>query len=184
MWGLFAGLLQKTSAPAAVVVHVSLLPNKQIPAKLTPLPLPPFSRPPEIVSITPRFAVVQPPPPDAIRAAPKPPAPPVTNPQPAPFQTQPLPADYLSRLVAHLNAYKIYPYEARIRREQGTVRLRFSIDRSGHVLSYDVVDSSGSASLDAESRTMIQRADPFPPAPANFPGSKIDLVVPLVFSLH
>jgi hypothetical protein len=31
---------------------------------------------------------------------------------------------------------------------------------------------------------MIRRADPFPPVPADFHGDRLDLVVPLVFSLH
>jgi protein TonB len=92
--------------------------------------------------------------------------------------------DYLSRLEAHLNAYKNYPYDARIHREEGVVQLRFSLDRSGHVLSYDVVGSSGFASLDAEARHMIRRADPFPPIPAEYHGESLDLTVPLVFSLH
>jgi protein TonB len=92
--------------------------------------------------------------------------------------------DYLTRLEAHLNAYKNYPPDARIHREEGTVQLRFSLDRSGHVLSYDVVASSGFASLDAEAREMIRRADPFPPVPAEYRGESLDLTVPLVFSLH
>ena len=86
--------------------------------------------------------------------------------------------------MAYLNGYKNYPYVARMRREQGTVRLRFRMDRMGHVLSYDVVGSSGSASLDEEARAMIRRAQPLPPLPADYPGDMLDLVVPLVFSLH
>ena len=92
--------------------------------------------------------------------------------------------DYLSRLEAHLNAYKNYPYDARIHREEGIVKLRFMLDRSGHVLSYDVVGSSGFASLDAEARQMIRRADPFPPVPPEYPGESLDLIVPVVFSFH
>jgi protein TonB len=94
------------------------------------------------------------------------------------------PPDYLSQLAAHLNAYKAYPYAARAHREQGTVRLHFILDRSGHVLSFNVAGSSGSAALDQEASVMVRRADPFPPAPPQFRGETLDLVVPLVFSLH
>lgn len=72
----------------------------------------------------------------------------------------------------------------RVHREQGTVQLCFNLDRSGHVLSYDVVGSSGFASLDDEARQMIRRADPFPPVPAAYRGETLDLVVPLIFALH
>lgn len=94
------------------------------------------------------------------------------------------PPDYLSRLVAHLNAYKNYPYEARLHHVGGTVRLRFVLDRAGHVRSYQVVGSSGSAALDNEARDMLRRADPFPPMPPQFPGATLDLLVPVVFSVR
>jgi periplasmic protein TonB len=93
------------------------------------------------------------------------------------------PPDYLSRLLAHLNAYKRYPYGARLHREQGTVRLEFMMDRAGNVLSCRIVGSSGFADLDDEARQMIQDAQPLPPVPANYPGTTLDLVLPLVFSL-
>ena len=106
-------------------------------------------------------------------------APPDRNrPAPAP------PANYLSLLLAHLNAYKRYPYAARLRHEQGTVRLEFTMNRTGNVLSYRIVGSSGFADLDDEAREMIQNAQPLPPVPPAYPGSTLDLVLPLVFSLN
>ncbi|HEX4104721.1 MAG TPA: TonB family protein, partial [Rhizomicrobium sp.] len=128
-------------------VQVLLLPQKPLP-KLPPLPLPQFSQQPQIVAIQPRIAITQPPPPDAIRAMPPVHAPAAPEVMQGPIKAPPPPMDYLSRLEAHLNAYKNYPYDARIHREEGIVQLRFSLDRSGHVLSYDVVGSSGFGSLD------------------------------------
>jgi periplasmic protein TonB len=103
----------------------------------------------------------------------------------APPKPQALPSpDYLKRLMAHLNAYKHYPYEASRRRETGTVDLHFIMDRSGRVLSYEVVKSSGSSALDNEAKAMIVRAQPLPPVPPAYPGERLDLVVPLIFSLR
>ena len=153
-----------------------------VPAAAIAAARPQLASQPVIVAIVPRFTIA--PAAEAMHVprrrqrlcrAPKPASPPAL-PRPPP--------DYLSRLVAHLNAYKNYPYDARIRREQGTVRLHFVIDRAGHVLFFDVVGSSGSTSLDEEARAMIQRADPFPPPPPRIQGETLDLVVPLVFSLH
>ena len=149
-----------------------------------PLPLPHFSQQPQIVAIQPRISITQPPPPDAAHAAAPARAPAASEATQGPAKPAPPPMDYLSRLEAHLNAYKNYPYVARMHREEGIVRLRFSLDRSGHVLSYNVVGSSGFASLDAEAREMIRRADPFPPMPADYRGETLDLTVPLVFSFH
>ena len=127
-------------------------------------------------------------------------APPNTRPAPAPTPpkdehvqtdrarlgpppTPPLPANYLSLLLAHLNAYKRYPFAARLHHEQGTVWLEFTMDRAGNVLSYKVVGSSGFADLDDEAREMIQNAQPLPPVPPTYPGATLDLILPLVFSL-
>lgn len=183
MWGLLAEFSAKAPPPQPIIVRVSLLPPQPQP-KLAPLPLPRFSQEPQIVAIQPRVSIVQPPPPEVIRATPPTRARAPSVESPSPPRPEPPPSDYLSRLIAHLNAYKNYPPDARIHREEGTVQLRFSLDRTGRVLSSDVVKSSGFSSLDNEVRDMIRRADPFPPVPPDFHGDRLDLVVPLVFSLH
>lgn len=184
--GLLLGVLRGFAAnppPHTIsTVQVALLPRKVLP-KPPPLPLPRFSREPQIVAIEPRISIAQPPSPDAVRAVLPARAPAAQN-APRPGQSAPPPANYLTRLEAHLNAYRNYPHVARIHRQEGTVELRFSLDRSGHVLSYDVVGSSGFAALDDEAREMIRRADPFPPVPADYQGETLDLTVPLIFSLH
>jgi protein TonB len=184
IWGFTSGFLPKKSAPPPVIVNVSLLPQVVAPPRLPPPPLPRFATQTATIPLLPQIAIAPPP----SRALPA--APPQMSPsgQPGPStgaERRPSPPpDYLSRLLAHLNAYKNYPYDARLRHEQGTVRLHFRMDRTGHVLSYEVSGSSGSASLDEEARAMIRRAQPLPPPPADYPGDTLDLVVPLVFSLR
>jgi periplasmic protein TonB len=181
--GLLADISVKAPRPVPITVHVTLLPRKP-PPKQTLLTLPRLAQQPQIVAIQPRIAFTQPPP-DTVRATPPTHVPEASEPSPGPAGKPPMPSmDYLVRLEAHLNAYRNYPADARIHREQGTVQLRFSLDRSGHVLSYDVVGSSGFASLDNEAREMVRRADPFPPVPADWQGEVLDLTVPLVFALH
>ncbi|MCB8821821.1 energy transducer TonB [Microvirga rosea] len=94
------------------------------------------------------------------------------------------PANWRGAVSAHLNRAKRYPAEARQRREEGTVRLSFVIDRSGRVLSYKIVGSSGSAAIDEEAIAMIQRASPLPAPPAEVAGAQIPLTVPLQFYLR
>ena len=184
IWGFAADFHRRNSFLYTVIpVQVFLLP-KPIEPLPAPQPAPRLINAPAIAAIRPVFTITEP---RTIRAT-QPASPAVTahsatgnGSGSAPMAPPP---DYLSRLVAHLNAYKNYPYEARIHREQGTVRLRFAIDRQGHVLSYEVVGSSGHPDLDDEARQMIQRADPFPPTPPEFHGERLDLEVPLVFSLN
>ena len=89
-----------------------------------------------------------------------------------------------SSLMRHLQRYKRYPSEAHVRSEQGVVLLSFSIDRSGHVLARHVARSSGFAELDEEAMAMIMRADPLPAFPASMAEPRIDLTVPIRFSLR
>jgi len=87
-------------------------------------------------------------------------------------------------LVKHLEQYKRYPGDAQSRGEEGVVMLSFSVDRSGHVLARQVVKSSGFPDLDQEVIAMIARAEPLPPFPADMPDAKLDLTVPIRFSLR
>jgi periplasmic protein TonB len=183
VWALISEFSVQPPVPPPAMVQVSLLPKKLLP-KFAPLTLPRFSQQPQIVAIAPVVTVAQPPPPDTIRAVPPAHAPAPSMASPGPAKPAPPPSDYLSRLEAHLNAYKYYPADARIHHLEGTVQLRFSLDRAGHVLSFDVVESSGSETLDNEVRDMVRRADPFPPMPADYRGETLDLTVPVVFAVH
>ena len=101
------------------------------------------------MAIQPRISIAQPPPPDAVRATAPARAPAASESAQGPVKPT-APPDYLRRLAAYLNSYKSYPYGARRRREQGSVRLHFVMDRDGHVLSFQLVGSSGWADLDDE----------------------------------
>jgi protein TonB len=89
-----------------------------------------------------------------------------------------------SQVVAWLARYKRYPRLAQEQRQTGTVQLRFTIDRNGQVLSHRIERGSGYQLLDDEVRELIQRAQPLPAPPAEVPGARIELVVPVDFSLR
>ncbi|MDR3419864.1 MAG: energy transducer TonB [Xanthobacteraceae bacterium] len=87
-------------------------------------------------------------------------------------------------LVRQLQRYKRYPPAALTRSEQGIVLLSFSLDRGGHVLAHRIAKSSGYAELDDEAMKMIVRAEPLPPFPASMPQTRLELTVPIRFSLQ
>ena len=91
---------------------------------------------------------------------------------------------FAATLFGHLNRYKRYPASARMRRQEGVVSLRFTMDRTGHVLSYEIAKTSGSEALDSEAQDLIKRAEPLPAIPAAFGRDTLDLVVPVEFFLH
>jgi len=139
--------------------------------------------------------VEEPPPPEpsqAVVAPPEEPPKPVEQPKPP---TPAVPArvkggalriepSWQTALVRHLQQYKRYPSDAQSRGEEGVVQLSFTVDRSGHVLNREIVRSSGHRQLDNEVMSMIERAQPLPPFPASMPQTKLDLTVPIRFSLQ
>jgi protein TonB len=86
--------------------------------------------------------------------------------------------------VRQIQRYKRYPPQAQARGEQGTVLLSFILDRNGHVLAHRIAQSSGYADLDNEVMAMIMRAEPLPPFPDSMPQARLDLTVPIRFSLQ
>jgi periplasmic protein TonB len=129
-------------------------------------------------------AVVAPPdePPPQLIEQPKPPTPAV----PARVKGGALRVEpsWQTALVRHLQQYKRYPSDAQSRGEEGVVQLSFTVDRTGHVLNREIVRSSGHRELDNEVMSMIERAQPLPPFPASMPQAKLDLTVPIRFSLQ
>ena len=87
-----------------------------------------------------------------------------------------------SSVAALLERNKRYPTDAR--NDRGIAQIAFSIDRKGHVMSSQVVTSSGSAALDRAALEMIRRSQPFPPPPAALPGAEVILTVPVRFNMR
>lgn len=93
------------------------------------------------------------------------------------------PQDYFSLLIAWLNQHKDYPPSVKKKKQQGTVVLAFSIDRSGTVLTSRVQESSGYPLLDQAALDMLARANPLPAMPDSMPRQRLRLAVPIEYSL-
>lgn len=93
-------------------------------------------------------------------------------------------ADYIAALRAWLERHKEYPRRARMRRQEGVAVLRFVVARDGEVLEYALAKGSGHAALDREVEAMIRRASPLPAMPDGMNRERLELVVPVQFSLR
>jgi protein TonB len=148
---------------------------------------------------TPRPALLRPtmvtaPPPDVVI---QPPAkamtatPPITE-APPPAAAAPSPQrgasegreTYLGLLLAQLNRFKHYPPEARKAHIEGVVQVHFVMEADGHITRAEIQKSSGRPTLDKEALALMERAEPLPPLPADFPTRILDAVVPIEFSLN
>jgi protein TonB len=135
---------------------------------------------------------IQQPPPQDVPTIMAPPPPPQQVQQQPPTPAEParvkggapqIATSWETSLVKHLEQYKRYPADAQARGQEGVVMLSFSVDRTGHVLAHQVVQSSGFPELDNEVMTMIVRAQPLPPFPPDMTQDRLDLTVPIKFSL-
>jgi protein TonB len=147
-------------------------------------PLPKLMTAPTIVTAPPPEFVVRtmtPPPVAAQPPAAAPAKPAIPAPQKSTGEAQ---DSYLGRLLAQLNRFKQYPRAARQARIEGVVMLHFVMDAQGKVQSFEIAKSSGRPVLDAEALALIQRAQPLPAIPADYPTRTLDAVVPIEFSLH
>lgn len=86
-------------------------------------------------------------------------------------------------ILAHLERFRRYPARARAARQQGTVTVRFRMNRAGMVLSSTIVKKSGSLDLDQAALDTLQRAQPLPAIPDDKP-DEVELTIPVEFRLH
>jgi periplasmic protein TonB len=83
-----------------------------------------------------------------------------------------------------LNQFKHYPAQARQRHQEGRVVVAFTLDTDGHVVSSNIVKSSGSNILDRETLDLISRAQPYPVPPNGAAGQDLFLQVPIAYGLR
>lgn len=153
-------------------------------------PPPPETQPQKAEVVIP---VEKPPPPKPVVKPKKPPAPKTVarsgTPKQADFASGPqlgvpsaqarnIEADWITRLRAQLLRHHRYPANAR---SVGVVRVGFSVDRNGRVLSSRILQSSGYPELDQAALQLLQRAQPLPAFPAAMTQAHKDLNIPVKF---
>jgi periplasmic protein TonB len=141
------------------------------PPKPTPKPRPQPMRP-----------IDRPPPEIPLPLPTMPAAPPKVASLPPPDQVPVISADYRSLLGSWLESHKRYPEDARQRGEEGRAVLRFRVDRTGWVLDYAVVSSTGYGDLDAAVEAMMRGAT-LPQFPASMTAPEIEVSVTVRFGL-
>lgn len=93
-------------------------------------------------------------------------------------------SNYYGRLATWLARHKRYPIQARRLRQEGTVKVTFTISGSGRVISKRIVQSSGYELLDDEVQAMLERASPLPRIPSSLGRSSLTITLPVAFALR
>ncbi|WP_394700071.1 TonB family protein [uncultured Parasphingorhabdus sp.] len=93
-------------------------------------------------------------------------------------------ANYYAMVSAHLNQRKQYPTEARKARQQGVVKVRFTVDRTGNISNVSITGSSGHDILDQATLALMQRVAPLPAMPESMQRDKVTISLPIDYSLR
>ncbi|WP_417482788.1 energy transducer TonB [Maricaulis sp.] len=91
--------------------------------------------------------------------------------------------DYVRALMAALVEHRVYPPELMRAHVEGVVRVRFTIDRNGNVLSASLAETSGHDGLDQAALAVLERASSLPPIPDSMGLERLTITLPIEFSL-
>jgi periplasmic protein TonB len=91
---------------------------------------------------------------------------------------------YVASLAAALRNRLRYPDVARTQGITGVATLRFTMDRSGRIVSSTLVRSAGHPTLDQAALATASPSSSLPPAPTSIPQQRFTISVPLRFNLR
>jgi periplasmic protein TonB len=180
--------LPAPESPPDAVAPAPLLPPEQTVTAEAP-PLKPVGKPrpryvarrqemPRPLAAPPRYALASP---AALAVSQYSPGPSYAAPTarvPGPDQA----VNYRALISAWFESHKRYPDAARERGEEGSVGLRFRVDRYGRVIDYALLNSTGYADLDQGVEQMLSGAQ-LPPFPPSMTEPEIEVSVRIGFSL-
>ena len=90
---------------------------------------------------------------------------------------------YTRELVSQVQKNQEYPDKAARNNEQGDVTVKVTIDANGEVLEVDLVERSGSRTLDKATVKMVRRAAPFKPIPKELKLQTFEFEIPVSYQL-
>ncbi|MDN5001604.1 energy transducer TonB [Bradyrhizobium sp. GCM10027634] len=88
--------------------------------------------------------------------------------------------DWNRKISAHIKLHQVNP-EGKENNNQA-VKVTFTLNRRGNVLSADVVQSSGDPAYDAAAISMIRKSDPFEPPPAKLTEDRFERTIEIKFT--
>ena len=136
---------------------------------------------PEPVTETAPVAVAEP-----VVEAPPPPTPPVVKepPKPSADSIKMVTRTYLRSLKKQLEQIKDYPATAKRLKQEGTVRVRFTILADGKIEQIEVSESSRYSSLDNSALEAVAKMEKFQPIPKLLEKERWRIEIPIQYKLN
>ncbi|WP_168190228.1 energy transducer TonB [Luteithermobacter gelatinilyticus] len=88
------------------------------------------------------------------------------------------------KIVKLVSKKQVYPRAAMRQELEGKAKVKISFDRSGNIISHEVLQSTGHDILDAEVTNLVKRINPLPAPPAELGDDKLVIVLPLTWTIQ
>lgn len=89
------------------------------------------------------------------------------------------------REVAQTVASKqVYPRSALRKELEGSAKVRITMDRTGAIANFELIESTGHDELDREVPKLIERINPLPSPPAELADADLTFILPLAWALQ
>lgn len=92
--------------------------------------------------------------------------------------------DWQKKVVKLISAKQVYPRAAMSQELEGRAKVQVSIDRTGAITKYELVQSTGHELLDAEVTKLMDRINPLPTPPASMSDENLTFILPLSWILQ
>ncbi len=104
-----------------------------------------------------------------------------------PFSTHALADDvknWRKAVIKKIIKKHVYPRSAIQREIEGAAKVRLTIDRTGEITNYEVVQASGESVLDKAIPKMMDRLNPLPAPPDSLSDARLSFVIPISWRLQ
>ncbi|SRR5690606_14172363 len=93
-------------------------------------------------------------------------------------------AAWQKSVVSVIAQKQVYPRAAMSQEIEGRARVKVTIDRSGNITGYEMIEGTGHELLDAEVIRLKDRINPLPKPPASLSDANLTFVLPLSWVLQ
>ena len=91
--------------------------------------------------------------------------------------------DWQVKVLKSIQSSQSYPRSALARKLEGAAKIRLSIDRSGMIKDFTVVNGTGHDVLDRQIPRLMKRIDPLPAPPDALPDKNLTFNLPVIWKL-
>lgn len=92
--------------------------------------------------------------------------------------------DWQKEIIKKIVKSHIYPRSAIAREIEGRAKVSVTIDRSGKITGYEVVEPTGESQLDNIIPKMMEKMDPLPAPPASLSDANLTFTIPIAWRLQ